>query len=128
MSAHSRGSISGLFVCVLMSLMALVGLTVEGGRVVHAYGELASLAETASRMGGQEVFGIQDGEIQIDVSRAMSRMSKFLAAHQETGEFSVDGLVVSVTVKRVVRTPFLQLLGVESRTVTVTRSAAVVKG
>lgn len=128
MTNRARGSMSGLFVCLTMSLMALLGLVVEGGRVVNCYGHLASLAESAVRVGGQEIVGIQSGEIEIDKLRARQLVIEYLGLHGVSGDVRVDGVHISVSISQSVKTPFLRILGVSSRTVTVTRSAAVTKG
>ncbi len=123
-----RGSISGLFVCLSMSLVAVVGLTVEGGRVVQAYGQLASLSASAARIGGQEIDGIQDGRISINSIRARSSMSKFLKGHDEVGSFVIGDKEVTVILRRRVSTMFLRLVGITSRTIEVQRTITVVKG
>ena len=86
------------------------------------------LSASAARVGGQEISGIQSGHIHIDERRAAHAMTQFLRAHGETGEFEIQGVNVSVTVRRIVETQFLKLFGVSSRTVVVTRSVTVVKG
>lgn len=125
---NERGSISGLFVCLSMSLVAVAGLTVEGGRVVQAYGQLASLSASAARIGGQEIDGIQDGRISINSNRARSSMSRFLKGHDEVGSFVIGDKEVTVILRRRVSTTFLRLVGITSRTVEVQRTITVVKG
>ena len=128
MKTSEKGSISGVVVCLAMSLVAVIGLTVEGGVAVRTYGELASMSASAARIGGQEISGIQSGHIHIDERRAAHAMTQFLRAHGEIGEFEIQGVNVSVTVRRIVKTQFLKFFGVSSRTVIVTRSVTVVKG
>lgn len=128
MKTVERGSISGLVVCLTMSLVSVIGLTVEGGIAVRTYGELASLSAAAARVGGQEISGIQAGKIRIDDRRAVNAMTQFLRVHGEVGEFEIQDINVRVTIRRVVESRFLGLFGVPSRTVVVTRSVTVVKG
>lgn len=128
MEAKERGSISGLVVCLVAACMAVVGLSLESGRMVHAYGELASLSASAARIGGQEISGIQDGSIYIDRPRALEAMRRYLQVHRENGEFQIGTTSVSVTLHRTVGTGFLRILGISSRTVSVTRSVIVQKG
>lgn len=128
MTSGIRGSISGLVVCLVMSMMAVVGLSVEGGRVVKTYGELASLAGSAARLGGQRVEGIQDGHIRIDRSQAVATVADYLNLHHTFGEITVGTTGIQVTLRRTVHLSFLRMVGVGSRTVTVSRSVAVVKG
>ena len=125
---RDRGSVSGLIVCLVMSMMAVVGMSLEGGRVIQTYGELAALSGSAARLGGQQIGGIQDGHVHIDKPRAKTAMSDFLRLHHVSGEFTVGTTDVSVTLKREVHLPFLRIIGVSSRTVMVTRSVVVVKG
>ncbi len=128
MTSGIRGSISGLVVCLVMSMMTVVGLSVEGGRVVKTYGELASLAGSAARLGGQQVEGIQDGQIRIDRPQAMASMADFLKLHHTVGEVTIGTTSVKVTLRRTVPLPFLRIVGMGSRTVTVSRSVVLVKG
>jgi len=128
MTRGRRGSISGVVVCLVMSMMAVVGLSVEGGRVVKTYGELASLAGSAARLGGQQVEGIQEGRIQIDKSQAKATMADFLRLHHTVGEFTFGTTGITVTVQRTVDLPFLRIFNMPSRIVTVSRSVVVVKG
>lgn len=123
-----RGSVSGLVVCLVVSCMAIVGLSLEGGRVVRTYAELASLSSSAARIGGQEITGIQDGSIHIDRPLALKVMKDYLRAHHELAEFQIGETSISVTLHRKVKTNFLQLLGVTTRTVSVTRTVIVLAG
>ena len=123
-----KGSISGLVVCLVLACMAVVGLSLEGGRVVHAYGELASLSASTARIGGQEISGIQDGSIYVDRPRALEAMRRYLKAHRENGEFQIGTTSISVTLHRTVSTGFLRVIGIPSRTVSVTRTVVVQKG
>lgn len=128
MVSRDRGSISGLVVCLVMACMAVAGLSLEGGRMVHAYGALASLSASTARVGGQEISGIQDGSIHIDHTRALAAMRRYLQVHQEKGEFQIGTTSISVTLRRTVSTGFLKILGIPSRTVSVTRTVIVQKG
>lgn len=128
MAADQRGSISGLVVCLVMSCIAVVGISLDGGRIVQTYGELASLSASAARLGGQEISGIQDSSIRIDKTRASAAMRSFLGTHQEVGEFQIGTTTIRVTLRRIVDTSFLRMLGISSREVTVTRTVMVMKG
>lgn len=128
MSSNARGSISGIVVCLVLSLMAVVGLVFDGGKVIETYGELASLSASAARLGGQEIEGIQDGNLRINKSRAREVMTRYLGEHQLVGTFVIGDTDISVTINRDVKMSFFQLLGVETRTVQVVRSVTVVKG
>jgi hypothetical protein len=111
-----------------MALVGVMGLSFEGGKVVQTYSELASLASSAARLGGQEVVGIQDGNFHIDELAARNVMTKFLRTNHEQGEFVIGSTYVSVTVERTIPSSFSQLFGVSSRKVKVTRTAIIVKG
>lgn len=123
-----RASVSGLVVCLVVSCMAIVGLSLEGGRVVRTYAELASLSSSVARIGGQEISGIQDGSIHIDRPRALKVMKDYLRAHEEVADFQIGETSISVTLHRRVRTSFLRLVGVSSRNVSVTRTVIVLAG
>lgn len=123
-----RASISAIVVCLIMSLMAIIALSVEGGKVVQTYSELASLSASAARIGGQEVDGIRDGHLHIDQFRARRAMVSFLASYREVGSFEINNQNVTVTLRRTIPTSFLRILGVTTRVIKVTRTVTVVKG
>lgn len=112
----------------MVSLIAVVGLSLDGGKVVQTYSELASLSASTARIGGQQVAGIRDGELHVDEFRARQVMTNFLNLHGEVGSFQIADNEISVTLRRKVTMSFLQLLGVFRKTVEVTRTVTVVKG
>jgi len=60
-SSTQRGSISALVVCLVISAIAVVGISYDGGRVVSSYVELSDVAQNAARIGAQHVVGIREG-------------------------------------------------------------------
>lgn len=123
-----RGSVSGTVVCLSMSLFAVVGLVFDGGRIVNTYGELASLATSAARLGGQEIIGIRRGDAHIDGKSARQAMIVFLNEHGEVATYDIGRQELSVTLSRRVRTTLLSLVGVSDRVVVVTRTVELVQG
>ena len=123
-----RGSVSGLVVCLAMSLFAVAGLTFDGGRIVNTYGDLASLASTTARVGGQEIVGVRGGDAHIDEKSARLAMALFLRERGETGAFNIGRHELSVTISRRIRTTLMSLVGVHDRIIVVTRTVELVQG
>jgi hypothetical protein len=55
---REKGSISGLFVCLVVGLLSITALVFDGGKVVQTYDELSTLAADTARIGGQQIVGI----------------------------------------------------------------------
>ena len=123
-----RGSVSGLFVCLVTGLMSLSALAFDGGRVVDTYVEIADVAAAAARAGGQQIDGIREGSARINRPRALTAVRRFLGTSGSAAEVSVTDTSVTVTLRRNVPTLWLGMFGVGHRSVTVTRSAGIVQG
>lgn len=125
---EARGSLSAFVVSIAMTMLCLVGLAFDGGRVVASYVETADAAAGAARMGDQFVVGIRVGHPRIDESAGRRAVRVYLAARGLAGETIVSGRTVSVRVSRVVPMVVLSLFGVGQRTVSVTRTAELIGG
>lgn len=126
--SQDRGSLSAFVVCIAMTMVCLVGLAHDGGRVVAAYGEASDAAAAAARMGDQFVVGIREGRPRVDEQVGRRVVSVYLGTKGLAGEVSVRGGTVTVRVTRSVPMVLLSLFGVGQRTITVTRSAELVEG
>lgn len=128
MSCNQRGSISAFVVCSLIGITALAGLVLDGGRVVSAFADLSDAAENAARIGCQEVSGIRSGKMHVDPNNARASISHYLRSKDLEGSIEVQNGGARVTIRRVVQMRLLSLIGIQTRTITVTRSAHVVSG
>ncbi|MEO6125548.1 MAG: pilus assembly protein TadG-related protein [Ilumatobacteraceae bacterium] len=117
-----RGSVSGFVVVITMAVLACAGLVIDGARVVGAKVEAADHAENAARAGAQEIIA-RDGVVTLDVPKARQRASAYLASVGAHGSVEVTPAGISVTVSESVDTTLLSLVGVDTRSVSATRSA-----
>jgi Flp pilus assembly protein TadG len=126
--AHERGSLTGMFVCLVMGLLAVSALVFDGGQVVRTYDELSNLAADAARIGGQQIVGIRGGDVQIDERSAVLTMNRYLSQFGESAHYRVGKYELTVTLVRRVNTNMLALLGIGSRTVVASRTVELVQG
>lgn len=118
-----RGSISALVVCLVISAIAVLGISYDGGRVVSTYVELSDVAQNAARVGAQHVVGIREGNPRISRSASSSAVENFLRSEDVSGDYDTDSRRVTVRLSAVVPMKILGIIGLNWRTVSVTRSA-----
>jgi hypothetical protein len=126
--SSSRGSISAFVVCSVMTLVSLAGLAFDGGRVVATYAELADAAQNAARMGDQFLVGVRAGQPRVDVDAGTRAVRDYLRVRGLSCDVSVEGRMISVTVRTSIHMRILSIIGVSPRRVEVTRRAALVEG
>ena len=126
--AHERGSLTGMFVCLVMGLLAVSALVFDGGQVVRTYDELSTLAADTARIGGQQIVGIRGGDAQIDERSAVLTMNRYLSQFGESARYRVGKYELTVTLVRRVNTNMLALVGIGSRTVVASRTVELVQG
>lgn len=126
--AYERGSLTGMFVCLVMGLLAVSALVFDGGQVVRTYDELSTLAADTARIGGQQIVGIRGGDAQIDERSAVLTMNRYLSQFGESASYQVGKYKLTVTLVRRVNTNMLALLGIGSRTVVASRTVELVQG
>lgn len=122
-----RGSVTAFVVAIMASLMALVGLVYDGGRLVAAQLRVADQAASAARAGAQELTGLRAGEMAIDVPAALRRARHHLHTDGVTGTVEATPNAVMVTARAGVTFQLLALVGVASREVSASRTAVVVR-
>jgi Flp pilus assembly protein TadG len=115
------GSISGMFAVLAVSVVLMVGLVVDGGRLMAGRRDATDAANEAARAAAQSVLEsayATDGVVEIDESTARARAERVAAASGVTiTEFSTPNGRVFITVTRKIDLPMLALLGVPERTV-----------
>lgn len=120
--SNEAGSISGMFVVLAVSVVLMVGLVVDGGRLMTSRRDAIDAANEAARAAAQSVSEstyATTGSIEIDQSTARVRAEAVAkASHVTITYFNTDNGRVTITVTREVKLPMLALLGVPRRTVT----------
>lgn len=127
-SDRDRGVVSGFVVGLALSLVVMAGLAIDSGRLVSARTEAADHAENAARLAAQEVALIRLGVRTIDPSRASAVVAAYFDRHGVDGGVSIDHQSVTVTVRAEQETTLLHLVGIDTRSVSVSRTASVVAG
>lgn len=122
-TARDTGSITALMVCVVGIFVACAGLVLDGGRFVAARTRSAAIAEEAARDGAQELRGLRKGRLEIDVERAVARSRRYLDRIGATGTVLASPRSVTVTVTVEVHPVLLGVVGLGSRTVSISRTA-----
>lgn len=121
--AQDQGSISALMVCIVSIFIACAGLVLDGGRFVAVRTRNASVAEEAARDGAQEVHRLREGQLEVDIERAEARALDYLRRIGANGVVIASSRSVTVTVTESVNPILLGIVGVASRTVSVSRTA-----
>jgi hypothetical protein len=127
-SRRDRGVVSGFVVSLGLSLFVMSGLAIDSGRLVAARTEAADHAENAARLAAQEITLIRLGVRTIDPLRARSVVASYFDRHDVDGTVVIDHQSVSVTVRAEQDTTLLHLVGIDSRSLSATRTASVVAG
>jgi hypothetical protein len=126
---RDEGSIALLAIVLTFVVLAMIGLSVDGGGKVRALERADNLASEAARAAGQAILApqaIQGGDKVVDPAAAIVAAQNYLAAAGVTGTVTVapDRKHVTVTVTIVYTTMFLGLVGID--TLTATRQATAV--
>ena len=125
------GSISLLVVVLTIAVLAMIGLSVDGGGKIRALQRADHLASEAARAAGQAIEGpqaIQGGNKVVDPVAALAAAQNYLSAAGVTGTvtISADRRHITVTVTIVYTTVFLGLVGIDALTATRQATAVVV--
>jgi Flp pilus assembly protein TadG len=127
-----RGSLTLLLAMLMASLLALVGLIIDGGRKLDESATATAIAQEAARAGAGMVdraTAYRSGTFQVNPAQAAAAARVYLAAAGYHGSVSITGteqIRVTVTVTR--PTVLLSLVGVDSITSTGTAVASLVAG
>ena len=124
---RDRGVVTAFVLGLAMCFMVTAGMAVDGGRIVAARVEAADHAENAARVGAQQVTLLRLGWPLLDPAKAKRAAEEYLIVHGVSGQVTVGLRTVSVTVTLAQQTTLLRLVGVNSRTVTASRTAVLVE-
>ncbi len=126
---RDEGRIALLVIVLTLAVLAMIGLSVDGGGKLRALQRADRLAIEAARAAGQAIVApqaIRGGEKVIDPVAAVEAAQNYLTAAGVTGTVTVsnDRKQVTVTVTIVYTTQFLGLVGID--TLPATRQATAV--
>ena len=117
---------SVFFAVVFVAFLMMLGLVVDGGRLLDQRSHAHDIAAQAARAGAQHlaVDGFTSGgNVALDPNRARTAATDFLARVSMTGVVTVTGPTVTVTVTDTVELTWLRLVGATSKQVAATASA-----
>lgn len=132
-----QGSVSILVAVLALALLAVIGLAYDGNEKFRLAGTANEYAQQAALSGAQavnQVTYLSNGTIEIDPSQAIAAVDSYLDAPtvQGTGltaHVQVTGAdTIEVTVTMTRQTAFLDLIGIDSQTVTATATADLLYG
>ena len=131
-AARDEGRIALLVIVLTVAVLAMIGLSVDGGGKVRALRKADNLAAEAARAAGQAIQGSQaipGGEKVVDPVPAVQAAQSYLAAAGVSGTVTVsqDRKQITVTVTIVYDTVFLDLVGLDSLPATRQATAVLVE-
>jgi hypothetical protein len=104
-----RGSVTAMTAAVLAGLVLITTLVLGGSAVLRARSDAFGVAASAARAGAQALQedALVQGDVVIDPTAAEAAALEFLATRGATGQVTVVGTDVSVTVEDSVDVPQL---------------------
>jgi Flp pilus assembly protein TadG len=126
---NKRGSASIWAILVIAgAFTVLLGLVVDGGRVIDARIAASRAAAQAARLGADALSSasVRDGHDAIDVEAAKARAHRYLYDTGMAGTVSISGTIVTVTVKGSSANQILGVIGISSFPVDETGSARAI--
>ncbi len=126
-----RGQILVLVVGITTALLLLVGLSLDGGRVLAARGRALDEAQEAARTAAQQLDqgALRQGAVaSIDFAAASRAAQQYLAGTGDQGVVIVSGSDVTVTVRTSVAMELLGMVGIGSVTVSASGTAHAARG
>ncbi|MGB6163287.1 MAG: pilus assembly protein TadG-related protein [Pseudonocardiaceae bacterium] len=129
--AGDEGQVSAFVVTLVVAILALAGLTLDGGLALVVKVRANGQAQAAARAGAQALdLGAYraTGAIQLIPAQATANARRYLAAVRATGAVTVTGDTVTVTVTATQPTQLLGLVGIRALTVHGSASAHPVRG
>lgn len=118
--SDEAGRVTAFLVVLTTGILALAGLTLDGGLALAAKVNAAGQAEAAARAGAQAIDLAtyrSRGTLRLVPAEATADARRYLAAGGATGTVTVSADTVTVTVTATQRTQLLGLIGIASLTV-----------
>lgn len=129
--AGDEGRVSAFVVTVLAAILALAGLTLDGGLALADKVRVTGQAESAARAGAQALdlsAYRTTGAVRLVPSHAAAMARRYLSTVGQTGVVTVTGDTVTVTITATRRTQMLALVGIPALRVHGSASAHPVRG
>lgn len=129
--AGDEGRVSAFVVTVLVAILALAGLSLDGGLALADKVRANGQAEAAARAGAQALdLGAYraTGALRLVPTEATAQAHTYLAKVGQTGTVTVTGDTVTVTLTATHRTQLLTLVGIPALSVHGSASAHPVRG
>lgn len=128
-AARDDGRVALLAIPLTLAVLAMIGLSVDGGGKLRAIRKADNIAAEAARAAGQAIQGSQaipGGDKVVDPIPAVQAAQSYLVAAGVSGDVTVsqDRKQITVTVTIVYNTVFLGLIGLD--TLPATRQATAV--
>jgi len=129
---QDTGSLTLLLAFLMVSLLALAGLVIDGGRKLNQSANAYAIAQEAARAGAGMVdrsAAYRSATFGVDQGQALAAARAYLSGAGYTGSVSSDGtqkIRVTVIVKG--RTLVLSLIGIDTMTSTGSAVASLVTG
>ena len=114
------GRVAAFVVTLVVAILALAGLTLDGGLALASKVQANDEAQSAARAGAQAIDLAAyraTGVVHLSPATAVTDAQHYLAGIGATGTVSVAGDTVTVTVTAVRHTQLLQLVGITVLTV-----------
>jgi len=120
-----EGTISAMVAVLALALIACAGLAYDGGAIISTHAAARDVATAAARAGAQQVDpgAVHQGLADLDPVLAEQAAQSFLAAAGMSGQVTVAGATVTVTVHT---SHAMRLLPLPDRSIVATASATAV--
>jgi Flp pilus assembly protein TadG len=125
------GQTIAFVVGISLALLLLIGLTVDGGRILSARAHALDEAQEAARVGAQQLDQTvlhAGGRAVINPAAATRAVQLYLQATGDTGVVTIQGGDVEVSVRHSLGMEMLSLVGIGTVTVNETGSAHAAQG
>ncbi len=125
------GQTIAFVVGITLALLLLIGLTVDGGRILSARERALDEAQEAARVGAQQLDQAAlhvSGVTIINQTEATRAVQAYLRATGDTGSVSVQGEDVQVSVQHSLGMDILSLVGLGTVTITESGIAHAAQG
>lgn len=123
-----RGSVSVIVIATIVVLIVAAGLVVDSAGKYQSTQQAQMTASSAARAGTNAVAGqiVIDGTLKLNGSAAQNAAQNYLTAAGVSGNVSVTGDTITVSVEGSYTTRFLSLIGINSLPVAATSAARVI--
>lgn len=130
LSRRDRGSVTIWLALASFVMIVLVGVAVDLSGQVYAQQHARDVAAQAARTAGQQIDaaqGVRGIGAQTNTVQAIAAANAYIAAAGLSGDATVTGATITVTVADTYETKFFSIIGLQSLRVTGTAQTRVVR-